>query len=204
MTYYNGKLYVVTGYSDGDFVLTASLDTKSNAAWGPIAWGGKGDGAAQFQTAHGVFAHDDSIFVANREAHEVLEFTPEGHLVRSLPDLPEGARICNVARAEEDDMFIFNALAPIAHCPGRAASIYAHSGERLLSEIQPGELGIPVLKHLHHVWPHYVVEADGTKQLYILCHGWSAGKFAVLKHEPKGEPSVVKTWDLRPGKKGFN
>jgi hypothetical protein len=52
--------------------------------------------------------------------------------------------------------------------------------------------------------PHYVVEADGTKQLYILCHGWSAGKFAVLKHEPKGEPSVVKTWDLRPGKKGFN
>ena len=164
VTYLNGKLYCVTGYSDGDFVLTASLDSESNAAWGPTAWGGKGDGAAQFQTAHGVFAHDGKIFVANREAHEVLEFTEEGHLVRSLPDIPNGARICNVARAEEDDMFVFNALAPINHCPGRAASIYAHSGERLLSEIQPGELGIPVLKHLHHVWPHYVEQPDGTKQ----------------------------------------
>ena len=40
--------------------------------------GGKGDGAGQFQTAHGVFAHDGHIFVANREAHQVLEFTPEG------------------------------------------------------------------------------------------------------------------------------
>ena len=44
--------------------------------------------------------------------------------------------------------------------------------------------------HLHHTWPHYVKQADGSKQLYILVHGWSAGKFAMLKHEPNGEPSV--------------
>jgi hypothetical protein len=63
----------------------------------------------------------------------------------------------------------------------------------------------PAVRFSHEIERESVVtvEADGTKQLYMLCHGWSAGKFAVLKHEPKGEPSVVKTWDLRPGKKGF-
>jgi len=30
------------------------------------------------RSAHGIFAHDDHIFVANREAHQVLEFTKEG------------------------------------------------------------------------------------------------------------------------------
>ena len=48
--------------------------------------------------------------------------------------------------------------------------------------------GTQVLKHLHHVWPHYVTAADGTRTLYLLVHGWSAGKFAVLKHEPGGLP----------------
>ena len=98
VTFLDGRLYVVTGYCDGDFVLTASVKDDGNGnrngngnggggsngggggtfTWGPIAWGGKGDGAGQFQTAHGVFAHDGHIFVANREAHQVLEFTPEG------------------------------------------------------------------------------------------------------------------------------
>ena len=95
----NERLYVVTGYCDGDFVLTASQGADGKWAWGPTAWGGKGDGAAQFQTAHGIFAHGGHIFVANREAHQVLEFTPEGALVRMLGDVPVGARICNVARA---------------------------------------------------------------------------------------------------------
>ena len=76
----------------------------------------------------------------------------------------------------------------------KTAPIYAHSGERLLSTIEPGELGIPVLKHLHNVWPHYVLEADGKRRLYLLVHGWSAGKYAVLKHEPDGAPSVPRGW----------
>jgi hypothetical protein len=62
----------------------------------------------------------------------------------------------------------------------------------VVSTIDPGSLGIPVLKHLHHTWPHYVTMPDGTKQLYLLVHGWSAGKFAVLKHEPDGKPSITR------------
>ena len=99
--------------------------------------------------------------------------------------------------------FVFNALEPIPATPQKTAPIYAHSGERLLSTIEPGELGIPVLKHLHHVWPHYVTQADGSKQLYLLVSGWSKGKFAVLKHEPGAQPTKMEGWDLRPGHNGL-
>jgi hypothetical protein len=146
----------------------------------------------------------------------VIEFTPEGKLVRMLPDIPDTARICNLARA--DDFFVMNALAPIEHTPGKTAPIYAHSGERLLSTIEPGQLGIPVLKHLHHVWPHYITGIipilyysgthhvwphyitgpDGERTLYILISGWSEGKFAVLKHEPAGLSSPPCGWSRSP------
>ena len=99
--------------------------------------------------------------------------------------------------------FVFNALEPIQHTPGRTAPIYAHSGERLLSTVDAGELGVPALKHIHHVWPHYVTQPDGTRQLYLLVHGWCRGKFAVLKHEPEGRPSVPRGWDLSPGGGGL-
>ena len=197
VTYLDGRLYVVTGYCKGDFVLTAT-EEDGQWKWGPIAWGGKGDAPGKFDTAHGVFAHDGSIFVANREAHQVLEFTPTGKLVRALPDIPDGARICNVSRAEREGWFVMNALEPIRHTPAKTAAIYAHSGERLLSTIEPGELGIPILKHLHHCWPHYVPGADGERGvLHLLVHGWSAGKYAVLKHEPGGLPSTPKAWSRR-------
>jgi hypothetical protein len=70
---------------------------------------------------------------------------------------------------------------------------------QLVSTIEPGDLGIPVLKHLHHCWPHYVRGADGISRLYLLVHGWSAGKFAVLRHEPHGEPSVPNGWKWKKG-----
>ena len=95
---------MVTGYCDGDFVLSAhKVDGKWQ--WGPVAWGGKGDGPAQFKTAHGVFAHESHIYVADREHHAVLQFTKHGELVKSLPDIPAGSRICNVGYAEHDNFF---------------------------------------------------------------------------------------------------
>lgn len=186
----DGRLYVTTGYCDGDFVLTAAQGADGAWGWGPLAWGGKGEGAGQFKTAHGVFAHAGSIFVANREAHEVIEFTPTGDFVRSMPDIPATARICNVARAEKHGLFVMNALEPIQHTPAKTAPVFCHDGEKLRSIVEPGVLGIPVLKHLHHTWPHYT--PDG--KLHLLISGWSEGKFAVLKHEPDGKASVPKGW----------
>jgi hypothetical protein len=198
VTELNGSLYVVTGYCDGDFVLQAHWCEGCGVwKWGSTAWGGKGTGAGRFQTAHGVFAHEGHIYVANREAHEVVKFTPRGRLVEVLPDIPEGSRICNLAYAEDEKYFVMNALAPLGdgttysningdsnvYGAMRTAPIFAHDGDKLLATIDAGSLGIPVLKHLHHVWPHYSTAPDGSRQLYILVHGWRDGKFCVLKHE---------------------
>lgn len=101
-------------------------------------------------------------------------------------EVPETARICNVSIAEEHNCFLLNALEPIQHAPAHVAPIYAHTGEKLISTIDAGELGVPVLKHVHHAHPHYV-----NGQLYILVHGWSLGKYAVLKHEPEAPSQPV-------------
>ncbi|MBI1372167.1 MAG: hypothetical protein GC159_05325 [Phycisphaera sp.] len=178
VTYLDGRLYVVTGYSPGDFVLTAT-EKDGQWAWGPIAWGGKGDGPGQFKTAHGVFAHEGFIYVANREAHKVVKFTKDGELVEEIKDIPPGSRVCNIAYLA--DHFFFCPLAKIGN--QKSAPIYAHTGEKLVSTIIPGDLGIPVLNNIHDAWPHYVTQADGSKELYILIHGWNKGKYAVLKHE---------------------
>jgi len=42
VTYLDGRLYVVTGYCDGDFCLTLR-EEDGEWVWGPTAWGGKGD-----------------------------------------------------------------------------------------------------------------------------------------------------------------
>ena len=174
VTYLDGTIYVAHGYSRGDFIMTIT-EADGKWSWGKLAWGSKGREPGQFITAHGIFAHDGSIYVANREAHKVVKFTKEGKFVEELKDIPKGSRVCNVAFV--DGHFIFCPLAPVNK--SKTAPIYAHTGEKLVSTIIPGDLDIPVLKHVHHAWPH-VVDKDGKKQVYILIHGWNKGKFAVL------------------------
>lgn len=87
VTYLDGKLFVVTGYCPGDFVLTLE-ESGGKWAWGSTAWGGKGTEPGKFQTAHGVTAFEGHIYVSNREAHAVNKFTPDGNLVEILPGIP--------------------------------------------------------------------------------------------------------------------
>ena len=84
---------------------------------------------------------------------------------------------------KHEDYLVMNSLVPVT-AEQSTAPIYAYAEDQIISTIVPGDLGIPVLKHLHLVWPHYVTSPDGSRQLYILMHGWRDGKFAVLKHEP--------------------
>ncbi len=178
VTYLKGTLYVAHGYSKGDFVLT--IKEKGGVwSWGKLAWGGKGDMPGQFQTAHGVFAHDKHVLVANRAAGQVVKFTRKGKFVETFNNIPEGSLVCNVSFKAEH--FFFNALKAIGE--QKSAPIYAHTGASLVSTIIPGDLDIPVLTNIHHVWPHYVKAADGSMQMYLLVHGWNKGKFAVLKME---------------------
>ena len=178
VTYLNGKLYAVTGYSKGDFVLTAE-EKDGKWGWGKVAWGGKGTKPGQFQTAHGVYAHEGFIYVANRAAHQVVKFTADGKFLENLKDIPKGSKVCNVAYLK--DHFFFCPLSKVGK--QSSAPIYAHTGEKLVSTIIPGDLNIPVINNIHHAWPHYVTQKDGSKQLYLLVHGWNKGKYVVLKHK---------------------
>ncbi|MCK0191437.1 hypothetical protein [Arenibacter sp. F20364] len=177
VTYLNGTLYVAHGYSAGDFVMT--IKEKNGAwSWGKLAWGGKGDNPGQFQTAHGIYAHENHILVANRAAGQVVKFTKKGKFVETFNDIPEGSLVCNVSY--KDEHYFLNALSALGE--QKSAPIYVHTGEELLSTIIPGDLDIPVLTNIHQVWPHIVTE-NGSKHLYLLVHGWNKGKFAVLKME---------------------
>ena len=178
VTYLDGVIYATHGYSKGDFVLTIE-EVQGSWTWGKLAWGGKGKAPGQFQTAHGIYAHEGHLLVANRAAGQVVKFRKDGAFIETFDNIPEGSLVCNVSYKSEH--FFFNALRAIGD--QKSAPIYAHTGEKLVSTIVPGELEIPVLTNIHHVWPHYVKAADGSKQLYLLVHGWNKGKFAVLKLE---------------------
>ena len=178
VTYLNGTLYVVHGYSDGDFALTIK-EKKGTWSWGKLAWGGKGDKPGQFQTAHGVYAHEGYILVANRAAGQVVKFTKKGTFVEIFDAIPEGSLVCNVSYKSEH--YFMNALHAIGE--QKSAPIYIHTSKQLTSTIVPGDLNIPNLTNIHQAWPHIVTDSDGSKQLYILVHGWNKGKFAVLKLE---------------------
>jgi hypothetical protein len=178
VTYLKGTIYVVHGYSKGDFALTIK-EKKGVWSWGKRAWGGKGDQPGQFQTAHGVYAHDGHILVANRAAGQVVKFTRKGKYVDKFDDIPEGSLICNVSYKSEH--YFMNALSALDD--QKSAPIYVHNSKNLKSTVIPGDLDIPVLTNIHQVWPHIVTESDGSKQLYLLVHGWNKGKYAVLKLE---------------------
>jgi len=179
VTYLNGRLFAVTGYSPGDFVLTAE-ERNGHWHWGKLAWGGKGNGPTQFKTAHGIFAYKNHIYVASRGACQVKKFTADGELVEILKDIPDKSKVCNVAHS--DDHFYICPLTKVMK-EQRSAPVYAHTGQTLASTIIPGELNIPNLDRIHHVWPHYITKADGSRHLYLLVQGWSQGKYAVLKHK---------------------
>ncbi len=178
VTYLEGTIYVVHGYSEGDFALT--IEEKNGAwSWGNLAWGGKGDKPGQFKTAHGVYAHEGYILVANRAAGQVVKFTKKGVYVEIFDDIPEGSLVCNVSYKSEH--YFMNALQAIGD--QKSAPIYVHTSKHLKSTIVPGDLDIPNLTNIHQVWPHIVTASDGSKHLYLLVHGWNKGKFAVLKLE---------------------
>lgn len=179
VTYLDGTIYASHGYSKGDFILTI-VERDGSWTWGKLAWGGKGNAPGQFQTAHGVYARDGHILVANRAAGQVVKFRPDGGFVEMFENIPEGSLVCNVSY--ETEHFFFNALRPVGENQ-KSAPIYAHTGKDLVSTIVPGDLEIPVLTNIHHVWPHFVEGKNGSKQLYLLVHGWNKGKFAVLKLE---------------------
>jgi hypothetical protein len=172
----NGLLYVATGYSNLDFVLTARiLSTQPfRAVWHDLAFGGKGGGVGQFGTAHGITVPPGTkrIDIADRPNSEIDRFTRHGQYLSTLK-LPLGSFPCDIHYLGK-----YGVVGSL-HGPdrGKGAPIYVLEEDRLVSTVMPKEdLGLKNFQHVHNA----VIREIGGK-LYIIAQAWNPGDFAILE-----------------------
>jgi hypothetical protein len=173
----DGLLYVTTGYSDLDWVLTANVSGSAPPAmsWNDLAFGGRGTEPGQFGTGHGVTVVNGPnvrIDIADRPNAEIDRFTPEGRYLSTVT-LPAGSFPCDIDHL--DGYSVIGALYGPDHDKG--APVYVLEGNRVISEIWPqAELGLENFQHIHNAVFHRV---DG--RFYIIMQAWNPGDFAVLE-----------------------
>ncbi|MBI1895422.1 MAG: hypothetical protein HYS04_02635 [Acidobacteria bacterium] len=172
----DGTLYVTTGYSNLDFVLTAQvLSTQPfRAAWQDLAFGGRGTGAGQFGTGHGITVPPGTkrLDVADRPNSEIDRFTRFGHYLSTLK-MPLGSFPCDIYYLGK------YAIVGSLHGPDRSkgAPIYILEDDKLISTVMPKEdLGLTNFQHVHNA----VLREYGNK-LYIIAQAWNPGDFAILE-----------------------
>ena len=172
----NGLLYVTTGYSSLDFVLTARILNYNpfKAVWHDLAFGGKGDSLGKFGTAHGITVAPGNgrLDVSDRPNSEVDRFTRYGHY-RSTLALPRGSYPCDIDYV--DNYAVVGSL----HGPDRSkgAPIYILEGDKLVSTIMPKEeLGLEKFTHIHNA-----VLRKFSGKFYIIAQAWNPGDFAILE-----------------------
>jgi hypothetical protein len=173
----DGLMYIATGYSKLDFVLTARIlgAAPFNARWNDLAFGGKGNGPGQFGTGHGITVPPGKkrIDVADRPNSEVDRFTKNGQYLSTLRT-PTGSFPCDIYYL--GDKAVIGAL----HGPDRTkgAPIYLYENDELVSTIMPKEdLGLANFQHIHNA---ALREVNG--KLYVIAQAWNPGDFAILEH----------------------
>mgnify|MGYP006376052565 FL=1 len=171
-----GKLYyITTGYSELDYVLTATVARNaSKVAWNRLAFGGRGTGPGQFGTGHGITPSPDGkqITVADRPNAEIDRFTPEGAYVDTV-SIPAGSLACDIDYTE--------GLAVIGCLDGpdktKGAPIYLLKDDKIVSTLMPKEdLGLADFVHVHNA----TLTKAGDK-LYVIAQAWNPGDFAILE-----------------------
>jgi hypothetical protein len=172
----DGILYMTTGYSSLDYVLTARVTSyrPMKAVWYDLAFGGRGSGPGQFNTGHGITIAPGSrrVDVADRANGKIDRFTRHGQYLSTLR-MPAGSLPC--------DIDYVGRYAVVAALDGpdksRGAPIYLLEDDRLVSTIFPkDDLGLVNFKHVHNA----VLREAGGK-LYIIAQAWNPGDFAVLE-----------------------
>ena len=175
-------LYITTGYSELDFVLTAKLtgSTPPGVAWSHLAFGGKGTAPGQFGTGHGITVPpgDRVLEVSDRPNAEIDRFSEDGDYLQTL-ELPPGSFPCDIDYERE--------LAVVAclHGPDRnkGAPLYILREGKVVSTINPKEdLGLEGFQHLHNA----VLRNVGDRW-YIIVQAWNPGGFAILEQTGQGE-----------------
>jgi hypothetical protein len=174
--YLDGLYYITTGYSNLDYVLTARILRWSpfEAVWNDLAFGGKGDAAGQFGTAHGITVPPGKkrLDISDRPHSRIERFTRYGHYLSSLK-MPSGSLPC--------DIDYLGPYAVVASLDGpdtsKGAPIYILENEELVSTIMPKEdLGLQNFKHNHNA----VLRKIGNRY-YIIVQAWDPGDFAILE-----------------------
>ena len=172
-----GLLYVATGYSDLDWVLTARVDETPALAieWNDLAFGGRGPAPGQFGTGHGVTVVEGAsprVEVADRPRAGIDRFTRYGHYLSTV-SLPEGSFPCDI------DYLDGYAVVGALHGPDRekGAPVYVLQGDQVVSTVWPKEeLGLERFQHVHNA-----VLTRVDDRVYILVQAWNPGDFAVLE-----------------------
>lgn len=172
----DGMLYVTTGYSNLDYVLTARLTPGSpiKAVWHDLAFGGKGPGVGQFGTAHGITVPPGTtrLDISDRPNAEIDRFTRYGQYLSTLK-MPLGSLPCDIAY--EGKYAIVGALDGPDRSKG--APIYILDNDQLASTVMIKEdLGLENFLHIHNAT---MKSLNG--KLYIIAQAWNPGDFAILE-----------------------
>jgi len=176
VAYLDGLYYITTGYSNLDFVLTARIVRVNpfESAWNDLAFGGKGNGRSQFQTAHGITLVPGStnFDISDRPHSEVKRFSRYGHYLSTLK-MPMGSLPCNI-----DYLGEYSVVAALdGPDPSRGAPIYLFQNGKLLSTIDPkDDLGLVNFKHVHNAALRRL-----DNKFYIIAQAWNPGDFAILE-----------------------
>ena len=172
----DGMLYVTTGYSNLDFVLTARILSANpvRAAWHDLAFGGRGSGPGQFGTGHGITVPPGMkrLDISDRPNSEIDRFTRYGHYLSTLR-MPLGSFPCDIYYLAK------YAVVGSLHGPDRSkgAPVYVLEDDKLISTIMPKEdLGLKNFQHVHNA----VLREYGGK-LYNIVQAWNPGDFAILE-----------------------
>jgi len=172
----DGMLYITTGYSNLDFVLTARILSANpvKAVWHDLAFGGRGSGPGQFGTGHGITVPPGMkrLDISDRPNSEIDRFTRYGHYLSTLR-MPLGSFPCDIYYLGK------NAVVGSLHGPDRSkgAPIYILEEDKLISTIMPKEdLGLKNFQHIHNA----VLREYGNK-LYVIAQAWNPGDFAILE-----------------------
>jgi hypothetical protein len=172
----DGKLYIATGYSKLDYVLTARILKTSpvELAWHNLSFGGKGTEDGQFNTGHGITVppKQKRLDIADRANGEVDRFSPDGKYLSTL-NMPKDSFPC--------DTYYLGEYAAVASLNNpdktKGAAIYILKNNQLVSTVMPREeLGLTNFMHIHNA----VLRQIG-KKYYLIAQAWNPGDFAILE-----------------------
>lgn len=172
----DGMLYIATGYSNLDYVLTARVKEWKpfQAEWHDLSFGGKGSAPGQFGTAHGITIPPGSkrIDIADRPNSEIDRFSRYGQYQSTLR-MPLGSFPCDIYY--HGNYSVVGSL----HGPDRSkgAPVYIMENDQLVSTVMIKEdLGLANFQHIHNA-----VLREYNGKLYVIAQAWNPGDFAILE-----------------------